>query len=385
MNQFRERAGFLGVEFSPGVIKHALEMPPEEVLNHGYESLVQDGPQPLLADLYQGLIAAARRAPEVLGPEDLFELEAGTALEDEGPRLARRQVLKAAHDFETHLPRHRLAPAARRMEVPTRILDEDTYPVGGFTSISNRGSIESLLHSQLAFMETDAAEQPDLFDIKFLRDELLYYARDENQFLRRRRTFVFVLHADLVMARFMDAELRCQRIVLLLAAVVVLIRKLSEWLSTDALSFQVLFVGKEDDPPLAAERDLLRKLLREQLANNTATIQAAASPKAVAEMCREWSRRSLCHCLLLSTAALKPFEAEDVAVALCALTARARNWPSREENWEPSKATMRQMRGSRRCERSSGGGCDHDHSAAGIVAVGKLIAQVRDALAFVSW
>ena len=62
---------------------------------------------------------------------------------------------------------------------PTRALDEDTYPVGGFTSISTRGSIESLLHSQLAYMETD--ERPDLFDIKFLRDELLYYARDENQ------------------------------------------------------------------------------------------------------------------------------------------------------------------------------------------------------------
>ena len=41
------------------------------------------------------------------------------------------------------------------MEVPTRILDEDIYPVGGFTSLSNRGSIESLLHSQLAYMETD--------------------------------------------------------------------------------------------------------------------------------------------------------------------------------------------------------------------------------------
>ena len=31
------------------------------------------------------------------------------------------------------------------------------------------------------------AERPDLFDIKFLRDELLYYARDENRFLRRRQ------------------------------------------------------------------------------------------------------------------------------------------------------------------------------------------------------
>jgi hypothetical protein len=317
LTQFRERAGFPGVEFSPGVIKHALEMPPEEVLNQGYESLRQDGPQPLLADLYEGLIAAARRAPEVLGPEDLFELEAGTALEDEGPRLARRQVLQAAASLEATLPRHRVAPAARRMEVPTRILDEDTYPVGGFTSISNRGSVESLLHSQLAYMEPDDGERPDLFDIKFLRDELLYYSRDENQFLRRRRTFVFVLQPDLVMARFKDPSLPYQRGVLLLALVVVLVRKLSEWLSTDALSFQVLFVGKSEDEALPAERELLRKLLREQLANNTAAVHAAFPPKKVAEQCREWARRSLCHCLVLSTAALAPnkYEAEDVVVS----------------------------------------------------------------------
>ena len=41
--------------------------------------------------------------------------------------------------------------------------------------------------------------------MKFLRDELLYYSRDENQFLRRRRTFVFALFPDLVDARFKDA------------------------------------------------------------------------------------------------------------------------------------------------------------------------------------
>src|SRR4029077_9489540 len=128
-----------------------------------------------------------------------------------------------------------------RMEVPTRILDEDTYPVGGFTSIATRGSIESLLHSQLAYME-DEPERPDLFDVKYVRDELLYYARDENQLLRRRRTFVFVLFPDLVELRFKDADLPWQRIVFLLALVVATVRTLTEWLRTEALCFHFLFV-----------------------------------------------------------------------------------------------------------------------------------------------
>src|SRR5205807_2202854 len=147
----------------------------------------------------------------------------------------------AAETLEAALPRQRVRPLARRMEVPTRILDEDTYPVGGFTSISTRGSPESLLHSQLAYMETD--ERPDLFDIKYLRDELLYYARDENQFLRRRRTFAVVLCPDLIHARFKDAGLPFQRVILLGALLVVIVRKLAEWLSTDALSFVFYFLA----------------------------------------------------------------------------------------------------------------------------------------------
>src|SRR5207253_3290566 len=126
-------------------------------------------------------------------------------------------------------------PVRGPRETPTRILDDSAYPVGGFSSISTRGGIESLLHSQLAYMELD--ERPDLFDVKFLRDELLYYSRDENQFLRRRRTFVFALYPDLVQTRFKDAELPWQRCVLLLAFLIATVRKLTEWLSSDALQF----------------------------------------------------------------------------------------------------------------------------------------------------
>jgi hypothetical protein len=184
------------------------------------------------------------------------------------------------------------------MEVPTRILDEDTYPVGGFTSISTRGTIESLLHSQLAFMEKD--ERPDLFDIKFVRDELLYYSRDENQFLRRRRTFVFVLSPDLVQTRFKDPELPYQRGVLLLALLQVAVLKLSEWLSTDALSFRVLFTGEGDPEPLKPERELLAKLLEEPITLGTASLERVPAGR-VASLCTNWARRSLCHCLVVGT------------------------------------------------------------------------------------
>ncbi len=313
INQLRERAGFPGVELPPGVIKQAIDSPPEEVLAQGFESLRQDGVQPVLVDLYEALIQSSRRTAEALGQEDIFELEHRTALDDFGQRLALRQVLRAAQLLEAALPRHRIRPLARRMEVPTRILDEDTYPVGGFTSLSTRGTIESLLHSQLAYMEPDRALQPDLFDIKFVRDELLYYSRDENQFLRRRRTFVFALAPDLVSTRFKDSDLPYQRGVLLLALLTVIVHKLSEWLSTDALSFQVLLLGPAEGPEvLAPEKGLLETLLREEISTGAVRILRLPANRLAAQ-CRSWARRSLCHCLTIGTRAI-PLEAEETVV-----------------------------------------------------------------------
>jgi hypothetical protein len=312
LGQFRERSGLPGVEMSPGIIKAALEVSPGEVLNQGWESLRQDGAEPLLAGLYEGLIAAARRTADVLGPEDVFQLETGSALDELSQRLAQRQVLQAGTALEAALPRHRPRPSARRMEVPTRILDEDTYPVGGFTSISTRGTVESLLHSQLAFMEEH--ERPDLFDIKFVRDELLYYARDENQFLRRRRTFVFVLHPDLVSTRFKDAQSPFQRGVLLLALLWVAVNKLSEWLSADALTFRILFVDKGDVAPLAPEMELLENLFREPIALGVVSLERVKK-KEVAGLCTQSARRSLCHCLNVA-ARPTPINAEETAETL---------------------------------------------------------------------
>jgi hypothetical protein len=329
LNQFRERARFRGVYLSPGVLTAALAAPPEELLARGWDLLERDGVQPLLVQLYEALVAACRRTAEVLGPEDLPELENGTALEDEGPRLARRQVRQAALRLEAALPRHRLRPRSRRREVPTRMLDEDTYPVGGFNAISTRGTVESLLHSQLAYMEPD--DRPDLFDIKFLRDELLYYSRDENQFLRRRRTFVFALYPDLVSTRFKDRELPYQRGVLLLALILVAIRKLAEWLTTDALIFEIVFVreskkdvpladgsgfqeerltkspprqrganaASSDDSPLGPERALLGTLFPDLLQNKSLRLRDDWTGERLPAECAERGRRSLCHCLAI--------------------------------------------------------------------------------------
>ena len=299
VKQFRDRAGFGGVELSPGIIRTLLEAQPEDLLRRGWESLSADGPMPVMVELYEALVAAARRLAEVLGLEDAIALEQRTALADMGQFVAHRQVLLVAARLEAGLPRHKVKPLAGRREVPTRVLDEDTYPVGGFSSISTKGTVESLLHSQLAFMEQEAEQRPDLFDVKYLRDELYYYSRDENQFLRRRRTFVFCLFPDLVKARFKDPDLPAQRIVLVLGLLLTAVKKLSEWLSTDALKFEFLLVQDKGVKSLAQEGSLLDMLFREQIENGTVEIRHfAESPESYAD---RLAVRSLCHLLAVST------------------------------------------------------------------------------------
>lgn len=310
VKQFAARSSFQGVKLSPSLLKSVREMSPEEVHAQGWESLSRDGLQETLIPQYEMLIAAARRTGDVLGPEDVSQLERGTALKPEGEQLAERQVLRAAHLLEESLPRHRLRPRLPRGEVNSRILDEDTYPVGGFASLATSGTIESLLHSQLAYMED--GQRPDLFDIKFLRDELLYYARDENQFLRRHRTFVFVLYPDLDQTRFKDRGLSYQRGVLLLALLFVIVRKLGEWLSADALSFRFLFVVEGGKEPLQAERNLLASLLMEEIANGSVQLKTVPEKK-IAEVCADEARRSLCHALLIDVGS-RQLNASDTAI-----------------------------------------------------------------------
>ncbi len=296
LRRFAERSGFQGVRLSPAVLKSVREAPANEVHSQGWESLERDGLHPMLIPQYEMLIAAARHTAEVLGPEDVSQLERGTALKPQGEQLAERQVLRAAHRLEESLPHHCFRPRLHRGDISTHVLDDDTYPVGGFASLTTRGSIESLLHSQLAYMED--GQRPDLFDIKFLRNELLYYARDENQFLRRRRTFVFVLYPDLDQTRFKDCELDYQRGILLLALLYVIVRKLAVWLSAEALAFRFLFVVEGGKDSLQAERALLASLLMQEITNGL--VQIATGPEnTVAELCANWARHSRCHALLI--------------------------------------------------------------------------------------
>jgi vWA domain found in the FtsH ternary systems/N-terminal helical region fused to the FtsH ternary system vWA domain len=304
INQIRDRANLGGVMLPPAVIRGLLSASPDDIAKDGWDSLMRFGPSELQVKLYEELVAAARRTTEVLAKEDIDALEDRSALGDMGQYVALRQIRQTTSRIESRLPGRPVKPLVGRKEVPTRVHDEDQYPVGGYTAIANRGSIESLLHSQLAYMED---ETPDLFDIKFVRDELFYYSRDENQFLRRRRAFVFVLFHDLVAARYKDQELLNQRIVMLQSAILAIVHRLTDWLSTDAIRFEVLFVQDGEKKPLSGEATEMELLLREQIERGDGAVAWVPDKAAAMKHLGTLARQAQVHCL---AAATEPFEME---------------------------------------------------------------------------
>lgn len=320
------RAGFSGLAVGPGCLRAMLKTPAERIVAESWQSFAADvdGAERLAADLRE-LIARVRRLGDVLAVEDVFEIEHGTALAGFGQRVALRQTIAAAAEFERRLP-PRPPPAAhraRRGDVASRLPHEDAYPVGGFSSISMHGAVESLLHSQLAYMERD--ERPDLFDAKLLRGELLYYARDENEFLRRRRRFVFGLDHSLQSVRIKDAGLPWQRSVGVLALLVAAVRRLEKWLGADALTFEFWLPADATDAqqhaaascPLAPERQLLEVLLRESIVHDRAKLRDIEPHRLMTAMQRE-ALQGGADCLLVSASERRPGAGEDQPAQLSA-------------------------------------------------------------------
>ena len=177
VGHFLECIGFRGVTLNPAVVKSLLQESPGELLAEGWQAVRTRG-RPGHATTVFGAdhcrpafapLADSRRRLRIGASHGACR---SSATASRCHKWSRRQPR-----WKRHCPGHGRGPRFHRERSPTFLRDEEAYPVGGFSSISMRGHMESLLHSQLAYMEQGS--RPDLFDVKFLRDELLYYSRDE--------------------------------------------------------------------------------------------------------------------------------------------------------------------------------------------------------------
>lgn len=255
-----------------------------ELLARGREALAG----PLGGDAVQALREAARRGrggAVRLSDADVVLVQRFEALQGLAGRVLLSQLADVAQRFEEVLA-VRPRGASRAAEVTTRLEDASEYPVGGFAEVTTRGSFENLVPGELAGLED--AQRPDLFDVRYVENELLFYARDEGVALRRRRAVAVVFDASLDSVRVLDPGEKHQRLVLALGLAVAVVRKAVEWLQSSAVQILLVFPqGQGEAGPLEDERQVVELLLapeRERRAVDVAVLDDGEVEARVAEL-----------------------------------------------------------------------------------------------------
>lgn len=281
-----------GTGVSTGLVRRFATRPPEEVLEAGRTALYDPEIAARVVEGLNQLSRAARRTRELLSDAEVFLLENLSALKGLGARVALAQLAEVAQAVVEHLPHRLRGQVFEDGDAPTSLEEDSAYPVGGFSSISTQGSLENLVTSELIYMEEgdDPAARPDLFDIRFVESELLYYARDESVAVRKKRTLVLVFDASLQRCRVKDPGESYQRLVWLLGSVTALVRKLSEWLNTEALRFELIFTSEADDLALLEEEGVISLLLREYRERGQVEVRRAESAVSAIQAAREAHR-----------------------------------------------------------------------------------------------
>ena len=267
-----ERASFAGASVSPAALRRALARPKDEREAAGRTELLGGPTAQRLADAYDRLARSARQARALVDQHEVFALDHLNVLRDLGSRMTADHISAAATAIEASLPRRLPANRLNRGVRDTHLADESLYPAGGFTAITPGGSnanVENLVTSELVYMED--GPEPDVFTLRYVEGELLYYTRDDSVFRRHRHVIGIALGADLDDARVKDRDLPWQRLVLAFGLLVAAIRWLTEQLGDQALTVHVAF------PPdlLTEERQIFALLLEGEIARGAVIVDEA--------------------------------------------------------------------------------------------------------------
>ena len=248
---------------SLAALRRALARPKDEREAAGRTELSSAArPRNGLADAYDRLARSARQARALVDQHEVFALDHLNVLRDLGSRMTAEHIFRrrdrdrvvaaacAGFARESHEPRQPRHSPRRRVAL---------YPAGGFSAITPGGSnasVENLVTSELVYMED--GPEPDVFTLRYVEGELLYYTRDDSVFRRHRQVIGIALGADLDDARVKDRDLPWQRLILALGLVVAATRWLAEQLGDHALTIRLAF------PPnlLGEERGHRRPLAR---------------------------------------------------------------------------------------------------------------------------
>lgn len=257
---------------SPGAVRH-LSADDVQAMSVDASALAALYPAlPSSVDQLNAFVSAACHEIQwsrLLQAEDMFEL---THIEHLGAahlRMGCRQILGLARELADARP-----PACDLREhdadTDTAFIDETTYPTGGFTGLTNQGSFENLLTSELAYMDPVTAGI-SLFDLRFVEGELLFYLRDDGTMRRRRRTIHFIIDLHECFS-LQPPGSRHQYSIIAQALCLRLKEDLTALFESDALLFSFHILPTVPAELREAESGILRVLLADDMAHGVARL-----------------------------------------------------------------------------------------------------------------
>jgi vWA domain found in the FtsH ternary systems len=268
-------AGLPSSENSPEFTRHAAEMEtwPESVLALARETIQFFGSM-----------------RQLVGPEVVDLIERGLATMDRAPRVQMAQLIKARLQL-THLLGPIIPHSVETLkEIPSRERAAGDVPLGGYNAISTRGRLESLVPSQLVWLDIPIGEAT-LFAVKYERQELLYYSRQDNRLHQRLRHVAFIIDDSLGASRNKPKTLPFQRMTLVMACLLTLWSRIEGILAREALRLSWIFVGNRNK--LKDEFQLLSRLLAPEVAEGRMAFEYVSEKNRDAWIEQQYRERGL--------------------------------------------------------------------------------------------
>jgi hypothetical protein len=231
-----------------GTLRRVVERPAAELRARGAAAILSEPLRLELAERYDDFARRCRMGARLVTTGDRLIAENAPALSKRAARVALAQVADASDAIARKVPRNLGPRRPRAGDVATRTKDESAYPMGGFASMSNVGSIESVVSSELAFSDPDAELHEDLFTVRWALGELLYYTRDESVATRRHTTLSISFGGDLEGARIKDRGSPFQRLILAIACAAVFVERALYVLREEAVRIVLWFEGVDLEP-----------------------------------------------------------------------------------------------------------------------------------------
>lgn len=154
--------------------------------------------------------------------------------------------------------------------------EPQTLPLGGYEELTNKGNLSSLVPSELAYI--DESMQFDLFDYKYIENQLIYFKRDSGAVFRIRRDVV----VKITLSEFFEHE---RHLGLLFGWFFNFAEKLIEIFVKDMVDVIVLLDGYKPSS-LADACEFFRHFLRERGLDKRIKLLTAGSGGSLSENLR---------------------------------------------------------------------------------------------------